>query len=333
MPLLNHFALCKSSVPHCVDEVTSGLSEESSLLPDFPRVKLNDSEKSLVDTVFHSSLSTSGIERAIFGLTTPYLMVTLMSFVLGFIRMADHDTHEAAIAIYSLGLFISIPYVGFLCEFYLSTFGRCKAKTCSFMVFILVSIFLVGTQATLLVLEMLGINDYSFSFLPSLLSPILVIFTSFIASATFRNSYNDAMQVLKIDLKTDAGSAVQHEDGQFSLVYEDFAGLLTGFLQNGSSSLTSRLLSDAYTREISTKQLLGLLPEALDHPCSPEVVRFIAHHFHSTDKDVKAHQLAHALIETRDRQFLLKGIIEDGRLINDLIEPIVLSLFRLYLQE
>jgi hypothetical protein len=130
------------------------------------------------------------------------------------------------------------------------------------------------------------------------------------------------------DLENQMGSVVSEEAAQYTLTFEDYSILASQVLSNNAPDLTSRVLSDVYTRPFTSKQLLDVLPQNMGHSCIQEIFKFICRRFQQTDEGVGMHKLANAIISTRDRYIILRELNVNGQLIEDLVELICLHLFQ-----
>lgn len=124
---------------------------------------------------------------------------------------------------------------------------------------------------------------------------------------------------------------IQNEAGGFTLSFDDYRSLLSKALEGEAPNLTSQILSDAFTKDLTNQQLLSLLPQTFKHSCSEEIFKFISRHFRHTDKGLTDNKLACAIVYTRERYLLLTELIRTGELIEDITIIVCRQLFYSYL--
>jgi hypothetical protein len=114
--------------------------------------------------------------------------------------------------------------------------------------------------------------------------------------------------------------------------FTDYEALIRKAVQKEASTATAFLLSRKFSRYHSSKDILPLLPENYDHPCSLAVIRFISRMCEADDEEAQSHELARKVLDIRDRIKLLYHLSDRRVLIADVIQRIFLIMFHSVLE-
>lgn len=301
-------------------------SSEDLLLPmhsSFPAI--TDSERALLESLDISAENSYISPRLLKELLIYYVVANFIPLMLNIIREFGIGLGRMLIIFYSLSLVSGIFCVGLIWKLFLSSFQLSSTRILSFIACMFFSLLTLGIPLTLLILESLRINKYFMNFFPSIYLPLGLPLIAAIAISTFKHSYRDAARAVINDLKIVDESMVSKEGMEFTLSNVDYETLLTKFLDENAPNLTSRILSDTYTKNFTGKKLLCLLPETFDHPCREEI--FKSRRFRHTDEGVTNHKLAHAIVHSRYCYLVLKEWTRAGQLIREISLIITLKLF------
>lgn len=327
-----HFFGYGSGASQAVGQQSSA-SEDTALLPPSSLQSINDAEGSPIDDIeFSETRLPIDPWKSSFILMT-YTGATLMSLILSFLRLSGIEQLKAIIAIRSIGLLSGFFCVALIWKLYLSAFRMGSGRLLLFIVPLIVSLLLVGFPFALLLLEALDINGQDLDIFISMFQPCILLLFSGLAVFTFQYSYKNAAKGVLNDLRDKNETVISSKNANFLLIYEDYSILLSKCLAGNAPKLTSQVLSEVYTKNFTTKQMLAILPQTIDNPCGYEVVKFISRRARPTDKIAVDHKLAHAIFGTRNRHILLKELVIAGQLIEDVVILVCLKLFYSYLAQ
>lgn len=316
---INLFGTCRSASLELMEENSDSV-EDTALLIDSPPPIKDYQKKYLRDKIMPNRCGNGGCPLHFFYASTSMIIVLLNSIRENFIKhdTTNEDLEISIQAFTSIGLIVSAFLIARIWYSFFSTLVVGKARIGSFIGYVLASLIVLGSSGWTLYRELSGDHDMARTTIGWIV-PFMAI-----VSAEFANgiSHEQSFQALRDNLIEDDDSGFIEETEQFSATFDDYSTLLDSSMRLQSRLLASRLLSDTYTRHFSNKEMLQVIPSKLDHPCNPEIIPFIFNHFSLNDGDLQSHQMANALLSTRDRYIFLRRLAKDGRLIGDLAKSI-----------